>query len=106
MNTTPFITSLMISDTSEEAGVMSLFAESVWSAAERELGIDEKVTVRSLSQDTPFIPNLKMVVRKGKECVREYLEHVNGGEGTHSDTVIRIAPQAVRMTLLWTSWKP
>ena len=64
---------------------MSPFAESVWSAAERELGIDEKVTVRSLSQDTRFIPNLKMVVRKGNECVREYLEQVNGEEGAHSD---------------------
>ena len=67
-----------MSSFSEEAGVTLSFSETILDAEEGDLAIDREATERSVSLDSPFLPQFNVAEREGDECVRRALEQISG----------------------------
>ena len=65
-----------MSSFSEEAGVMSPFAETVSSVEERELALDETVVESIHTPDPPMATDYDVAEIEGEECVRRALEQL------------------------------
>ena len=55
-----------------------LFTEGVSSSAEWELAIDEAASRVSLAPNVCVAPEISVAVRKGEECVQDFLDHLSG----------------------------
>ena len=64
-----------MNSTEEEVGNTSLFAGSV-ASDDRQLAIDEDVSVSSFVPSSHFVPDSNVVVKEREECVRRALEEV------------------------------
>ena len=68
-----------MSASEEEVKITSLFGGSV-SSDERELAIDESVPKSNAVPNFLFVPDMDVVVREEKECVRRALEEVEASD--------------------------
>ena len=69
-----------MSTTEDDVGITSPFSGSV-ASDERELAIDESVSLSSAVPSLQFVPILNVVIREGQECVRRALEEVEAIDG-------------------------
>ena len=63
-----------------ERKLAALFTECVASSADWELAIDETASMVSLASNVCVVPGMSVVVREGKECVQDLLDHLSGEE--------------------------
>ena len=60
-----------------EGKVAALLTEGVSSSAEGELAFDETASTVSLHPNSFVVPGVSVAVRKGEECVEEFLDHLS-----------------------------
>ena len=93
----PFIV-LTTMSSSEKAAGTSIFSETGVNVEEGELDIDERVTERKVSLDSPFVPNLVLAERE-REKEREREREREGGREGERERRRGVCEECVRRAL-------
>ena len=74
-----------MSKSEKEVGITSPYGGSV-ASDEKELAIDEGIPESSVVSNLQFVPDSKVVIREGEECVRRAVEEIEASDSRTEET--------------------